>query len=81
MPRKTVHKGRFDRVHELCFNILTSLEDIAVKRRHNFILDQVKTITNHILECARAFKKKKNTCIYMYSMYICIYILAYIYLY
>ncbi|KAI9580941.1 hypothetical protein GQX74_011083 [Glossina fuscipes] len=41
VPRKTVHKGRFDRVHELCFNILTSLEDIAVKRRHNFILDQV----------------------------------------
>ncbi|KAL9919111.1 uncharacterized protein ACN427_001156 isoform 2-T3 [Glossina fuscipes fuscipes] len=40
VPRKTVHKGRFDRVHELCFNILTSLEDIAVKRRHNFILDQ-----------------------------------------
>uniref|UniRef100_A0A1A9UH06 SAP domain-containing protein n=2 Tax=Glossina TaxID=44049 RepID=A0A1A9UH06_GLOAU len=40
VPRKTVHKGRFDRVHELCFNILTSLEDIAVKRRRNFILDQ-----------------------------------------
>ncbi|KAI8122144.1 Heterogeneous nuclear ribonucleoprotein U-like protein 1 [Lucilia cuprina] len=39
-PRKTVHKGRFDRIYELCFNVLTSLEDIAVKRRRNFILDQ-----------------------------------------
>jgi len=40
--RKTVHKGRWDKVYEICLNSLAALEDIAMKRRRNFILDQVK---------------------------------------
>jgi len=39
--RKTVHKGRWDKVYEICLNSLAALEDIAMKRRRNFILDQV----------------------------------------
>ncbi|ALC42121.1 CG30122 [Drosophila busckii] len=38
--RKTVHKGRWDKVYEICLNSLGALEDIAMKRRRNFILDQ-----------------------------------------
>ncbi|XP_041565761.1 heterogeneous nuclear ribonucleoprotein U-like protein 2 isoform X3 [Drosophila elegans] len=38
--RKTVHKGRWDKVYEICLNSLAALEDIAMKRRRNFILDQ-----------------------------------------
>ncbi|XP_023030669.1 heterogeneous nuclear ribonucleoprotein U-like protein 2 isoform X2 [Drosophila willistoni] len=38
--RKTVHKGRWDKVYEICLNSLGGLEDIAMKRRRNFILDQ-----------------------------------------
>ncbi|KAH8372583.1 hypothetical protein KR009_000148 [Drosophila setifemur] len=38
--RKTVHKGRWDKVYETCLNSLGALEDIAMKRRRNFILDQ-----------------------------------------
>lgn len=38
--RKTIHKGRWDKVYELCINSLSPLEEIAAKRRHNFILDQ-----------------------------------------
>ncbi|XP_017148783.1 heterogeneous nuclear ribonucleoprotein U-like protein 2 isoform X3 [Drosophila miranda] len=38
--RKTVHKGRWDKVLEICLNSLGALEDIAMKRRRNFILDQ-----------------------------------------
>ncbi|XP_020802280.1 LOW QUALITY PROTEIN: heterogeneous nuclear ribonucleoprotein U-like protein 1 [Drosophila serrata] len=38
--RKTVHKGRWDKVYETCLNSLAALEDIAMKRRRNFILDQ-----------------------------------------
>uniref|UniRef100_W8AEX7 Protein encore n=1 Tax=Ceratitis capitata TaxID=7213 RepID=W8AEX7_CERCA len=39
-PRKTLHKGRWERVYELCLNNLSPLEEIATKRRRNFILDQ-----------------------------------------
>ncbi|XP_033253393.1 heterogeneous nuclear ribonucleoprotein U-like isoform X2 [Drosophila miranda] len=38
--RKTVHMGRWDKVLEICLNSLGALEDIAMKRRRNFILDQ-----------------------------------------
>ncbi|XP_039953054.1 heterogeneous nuclear ribonucleoprotein U-like protein 2 isoform X1 [Bactrocera tryoni] len=39
-PRKPLHKGRWERVYELCLNNLSPLEEIATKRRRNFILDQ-----------------------------------------
>lgn len=41
-----MHKGRWDKVYEICLNSLGGLEDIAMKRRRNFILDQVKHQTN-----------------------------------
>ncbi|KPU76230.1 uncharacterized protein Dana_GF11942, isoform C [Drosophila ananassae] len=45
--RKTVHKGRWDKVYETCLNSLGALEDIAMKRRRNFILDQPTSHCRH----------------------------------
>ncbi|XP_061399915.1 heterogeneous nuclear ribonucleoprotein U-like protein 1 [Musca vetustissima] len=65
-PRKSVHKGRFDRIYELCFNVLTSLEDIAVKRRRNFILDQgnaYASVQRRKMKGFGDFKRKAVVCI------------------
>uniref|UniRef100_A0A1I8Q821 SAP domain-containing protein n=1 Tax=Stomoxys calcitrans TaxID=35570 RepID=A0A1I8Q821_STOCA len=65
-PRKDVHKGRFDRIYELCFNVLTSLEDIAVKRRRNFILDQgnaYASVQRRKMKGFGDFKRKAVVCI------------------
>ncbi|XP_005186556.2 heterogeneous nuclear ribonucleoprotein U-like protein 1 [Musca domestica] len=64
--RKTVHKGRFDRIYELCFNVLTSLEDIAIKRRRNFILDQgnaYASVQRRKMKGFGDFKRKAVVCI------------------
>ncbi|XP_073811133.1 uncharacterized protein [Musca autumnalis] len=64
--RKSVHKGRFDRIYELCFNVLTSLEDIAIKRRRNFILDQgnaYASVQRRKMKGFGDFKRKAVVCI------------------
>lgn len=40
-PRKSCHVGKWEKVYDLCLKSLSVLEDIATKRRRNFILDQV----------------------------------------
>lgn len=48
-PRETVHKGNYNRVYEKCYNILGCLEDIAMKRRRNFIIDQVIILQSDVI--------------------------------
>lgn len=42
--RKPHHLGKWEKVHDYCITSLSSLEDIATKRRRNFILDQVSFV-------------------------------------
>ncbi|XP_055839487.1 heterogeneous nuclear ribonucleoprotein U-like protein 2 [Episyrphus balteatus] len=45
-PRKHLHKGNWERVYEFCLQSLSALEEIATKRRRNYILDQTNAFAS-----------------------------------